>query len=165
MRDLILAGVLLVLGIFGYLLMSRLDLFLENNRKKRMDKKSEKQIRIATESPFLAGSIVPAIELCEKEGPSTAFALYSGQPESLLKSLSQGQVDLLILSEGTIFKKESGFEYMLLPYRKTTVTVDGFDETVSGMEDSNLVYVVWNSQIVSPNRDWLLSVMRNGFHN
>ena len=74
-------------------------------------------------------------------------------------------MDLLILSEGTIFRKESGYEYMLLPFRKTIVTVDGFDETVSGMEDSNLVYVVWNSRIVSPNRDWLLSVMRNGFHN
>ena len=165
MKDLILAGTLLFLGFFGYLLMTRLDLFLDNNRKKMIDKKSEKQIRIATESPFLAGSIVPAIELCEKEGPSTAFCLYSGQPERLLKSLSQGQVDLLILSEGTIFKKESGYEYMLLPFRKTIVTVDGFDETVSGMEDSNLVYVVWNNRIVSPNRDWLLSVMRNGFHN
>ena len=165
MKDLILAGALLLMGILGYMIMTRLDIFLEKNRRKMLDQKSEKQIRIAAESPFLAGSIVPAIELCEKEGPSTAFCLYSGQPENLFKSLSQGQVDLLILSEGTIFRKESGYEYMLLPFRKTIVTVDGFDETVSGMEDSNLVYVVWNSRIVSPNRDWLLSVMRNGFHN
>lgn len=165
MKDLILAGALLLMGILGYMIMTRLDIFLEKNRRKMLDQKSEKQIRIAAESPFLAGSIVPAIDLCLKEGPSTGFSLCSGKPEDLLKCLSQGQVDLLILSEGTIFEKEEGYEYMLLPFRKSAVKVDGFDETISSMEDSNLVYVLWNNQILSPNRDWLISVMRNGFHS
>ncbi len=165
MRDLILAAGFLLMGLLGYLLMSKVDQFLENNRKNMIKKTGDKQILIAAESPFLAGSIMPAVELCEKEGPSTAFFLYSGQPESLLKSLTEGQVDLLILSEGTIFKKEEGYEYMLLPFRNTVVTVDGFDQVVNGMEEANLVYVVWNSRIVSPNRDWLISVMRNGFQN
>ena len=76
MQDVILLVSTSAIFIFGYFLMRKLDVFLENNRNRQETALTygENSLRIGFSNPFMAGGLADAFETYGKQHPDVSTA-------------------------------------------------------------------------------------------
>lgn len=112
MKDLILLISLAGMAIFGYCIMSRLDLFLAEIRKETEYQKLPYSLKIATSSLYAVEPIEKILEDTQSKYPSVQCTLSVGQEQDVLQSFSSGNVDVVIVSSAAEISSPSPWEYI-----------------------------------------------------
>ena len=86
MQDVILLVSTSAIFIFGYFLMKKLDVFLENNwnRQETALTYGENSLRIGFSNPLMAGSLSDVLETYGKQHPDVSIHIFSGEEISHL---------------------------------------------------------------------------------
>ena len=103
MQDVILLVSTSAIFIFGYFLMNKLDVFLENNwnRQETALTYGENSLRIGFSNPLMAGGLADAFETYGKQHPDVSIHIFSGEESELCRELETHK-----LVEQTCFKSK-----------------------------------------------------------
>lgn len=99
MWNLLLPAAVAALFAFGWFLMKRLDMFLENNcRMQALKFESDgKTLRIGFSNPLAAGSITDVLEKYSNLCSDSFVRLFHGTEEELIKALSDNELNVIFL--------------------------------------------------------------------
>lgn len=163
MKDLMLIFVTLAAFVFGFYIMKKVDDFIAENQRQitAENRNSRSLIRIAAETPMLLDSAASALESCSTAYPYMEFLLSSGKASRLLHKLSEGTVDIVLLSEEKTENLSSEYVSIQIPYQMKQNMVTALGLNVENMDDDCWIYVVWNKAIQSLNRDRVLFALEN----
>lgn len=89
----------IAIGVFGYILMARVDLFLSDNQKQITVE--QPTLRIAFENPAMIGPADALLESFSKEYPHCAFHFYFGARQDILGRLKGHTIDFGFLDPAT----------------------------------------------------------------
>ena len=103
MQDVILLVSTSAIFIFGYFLMKKLDVFLENNWNEQETALtySENSLRIGFSNPLMAGGLADAFETYGKQHPDVSIHIFSGEESELCRELETHKLDIIFLPENT----------------------------------------------------------------
>lgn len=101
MRNCLLLAPVLAMFLFGWFLMKRVDVFLEENRRaqEKQSEKDGKVLRIGFSNPLVADSISDILERYSGQYPGYSVRLYHGDAEDLLKRAALHKLDVIFLPE------------------------------------------------------------------
>lgn len=101
MQDFLLILIMLAVFIFGWFLMKKVDIFLEEWQR-GMGGQYETEshtLRIGFADPFVADSVSSALEQYSRQYPDSSVCLFQGNTEVLLKKVADRELDIAILPE------------------------------------------------------------------
>lgn len=155
MSDYFLIPVILAMFVSGYFIIKKFDSFIdENQRKIEAEKRKEKnKIRIAAENQQILESAKPVLDNYCAGDPWTEIFLKSGSPKRILEELSEGKIDIVLLSEEHRDEREGEFSYIGI--------TAGCDEK---MKEKSRIYAFWKKGAGSKNRDWVIFALGNGIN-
>ena len=109
MQDVILLVSTSAIFIFGYFLMKKLDVFLENNwnRQETALPYGENSLRIGFSNPLMAGGLADAFETYGKQHPDVSIHIFSGEESELCRELETHKLDIIFLPENTDISKKT----------------------------------------------------------
>lgn len=100
MRDFILICAVVAEFIFGYLIVKKLDVFLENNRRQISPISGTSVLRIAFETSSMVESAAEVLEQYSKKNPNCEIFLFYGSADEIEKKLAANDIDCgFVLSE------------------------------------------------------------------
>lgn len=164
MKDIALICTTLAMFVFGYYITRRVDLLLEKNteliEKEQLNKKH--LIKIAAESPMLLNSVVSALEYCVDTNSNVEFAVSSGKSGKLLRNLSDGIADLVLMTEESAVEMNPDFACIRIPFCRRSEAVEAFGLKILNLDEDKEIYVLWNKEISCPVRDrFILALSAN----
>lgn len=106
MKDFALLIVVLVVFIYGYFLMEKLDRFLEENQSQKLI--SGSKLRIGFETPVIIDSIADLLEQFPSEYPNYELNLFYGSVSEIINGIENNKLDFgfIIESSNDILKDE-----------------------------------------------------------
>lgn len=145
-RDIILLIVVLATALYGYYVTRKLDNGMADNRRRRAAEKgiSGGTVRIAAEDHHVLAAVTPALEYCSELHPDIRISIRRNGTRRLLRRLSDGDIDIALLSEETVKGLGRGFAYIPIPAE---------EETDARAEAAPPVYAAYRKNIPSPLRD------------
>jgi len=108
MQDVILLVSTSAIFIFGYFLMIKLDVFLENNRNRQETALTygENSLRIGFSNPFMAGGLADAFETYGKQHPDVSIHIFSGEESELCRELKTQKLDIIFYQRIQTYQKK-----------------------------------------------------------
>ena len=105
MQDVILLVSTSAIFIFGYFLMKKLDVFLENNWNEQENALAygENSLRIGFSNPLMAGDLADTFETYGKQH---SIYIFSGEESELCRELETHKLDIIFLPENTDISKK-----------------------------------------------------------
>lgn len=148
---------------FGYFVMKKVDDFIIENRRlvTAGNRINCCAIRIAAESPILLDSTALALEHCSNMYPYMEFYLSSCNVKRLMQRLSNGTIDIALLTEENSKELGIAFECVRIPHQAEQRVVTMLGLTVDNMDEEQWIYVVWNKAILSKDRDRVILSIEN----
>ena len=104
MREIFLVIAVAAVFIFGFFVMKRLDAFLEDNRRRILEKEDNAHLCIAFENPMTAESITPMLEKFSKKHPDCEINLFCGTSQEILKQIERNTVDFGLITSNTVIQ-------------------------------------------------------------
>ena len=125
MQDVILLVSTSAIFIFGYFLMRKLDVFLENNRNRQETALTygENSLRIGFSNPFMAGGLADAFETYGKQHPDVSIYIFSGEESELCRELKTQKLDIIFLPENTDISKKTHYNVRMVLLRCAPVVI------------------------------------------
>lgn len=165
MKDLVLILSMLAIFVFGYFLMKKVDEFItENQRRIATESRAEHcKVRIAAENAMLLNCVTAALEVCSEANPCMEFFFSSGKPDRLLQKLSDETMDLVLLSENSVESLQDNCAFVKIPCEGLHVTESALGLPIENLDEENYLYVVWNKQVKSKNRDRVIFTLENEY--
>lgn len=147
---------------FGYYMMRKLDVLIQQNQRiaPKDENRTARRIRIAAEQPDLLDDISAALNCCSETIPYMEFLMSYGTRNRLLHRLSEGSLDIVLLTE----KSAEGLpaEYRTLRIRsKKQKDIPSGDPAVTDANDGGGIVVIWNKTISSKDRDRVIFMIEN----
>lgn len=101
MQDFLLIMIMLATFIFGWFLMKKVDVFLEEWQRAQTGQRETEGVflRIGFANPLVADSISSALEQYSRQYPGSSVCLFQGDAEVLLKKVAVHKLDIVILPE------------------------------------------------------------------
>lgn len=163
MKDIMLIIVTLAAFAFGYYIMKKVDEFIYENRRQIAlnSRKSKTQLWIAAEMPGFFDSISSALESCSAMNPYIDFFLSSGKAKRLLQKLLNGTLDIVLLSEEAANNLSEEFGSIRIPHQMKYSMTTGLGLTVDTIDEEHWLYVVWNKNNISKDRDRAIFAIEN----
>lgn len=158
MKDILLLCATLAMFGFGYLLMKRLDRYLDRQHTLAPEE-TGCRLQVAVESPLLVNSLSQVMDAY----PWISFCVRNGSVSTMLQRLREGSVDLLLLADVQAQIPDGEFSSVRIPYFAGSVTDDETGLCVSGFDETETVCVLWNRAIASPGRDRVVCALQNDF--
>ena len=108
MQDVILLVSTSAIFIFGYFLMKKLDVFLENNWNEQETALtySENSLRIGFSNPLMAGGLSDVFETYGEQHPDVSVYIFSGEESELCRELETHKLDIIFLPKNTDIAKK-----------------------------------------------------------
>lgn len=108
MQDVILLVSTSAIFIFGYFLMKKLDVFLENNwnRQETALTYGENSLRIGFSNPLMAGGLADAFETYGKQHPDVSIHIFSGEESELCRELETHKLDIIFYQRIQTYRKK-----------------------------------------------------------
>lgn len=104
MRDIFLVIAVAAVFIFGFFVMKRLDVFLEENRRRVLEKEDNAHLCIAFENPMTAESITPLLENFSRKHPDCEIHLFCGTSQEILKQIERNTVDFGLMTGDAVIQ-------------------------------------------------------------
>ena len=163
MKDWFMIPLVLAVFAFGYYVMKKVDLFIEENQRliAAENLNSSCGVHIAAENPMLFNSIASALEHCSEADPYIEFFLSSGRSHRLLEKLAEEQIDILLLNEEHAKQIEPQFASILIPYVKAKTFGSTFGLPIENLDEESGICVVWKRNKQSKNRDRVIFALEN----
>lgn len=92
------AGVLAV----GFLVMKKLDAFLEDNRRRIGEEAAENSLLLAFDDPMIIGALSPLFEEFSKANPDCQLHLFCDTAKEIHDALASGGIDFAFVSTAEI---------------------------------------------------------------
>ena len=129
MQDVILLVSTSAIFIFGYFLMKKLDVFLENNwnRQETALTFGENSLRIGFSNPLVAGGLADAFETYGKQHPDVSIHIFSGEESELCRELETHKLDIIFLPENTDISKKTHYNARMVLLRCAPVVMEYAD--------------------------------------
>ena len=101
MQNFLLIIILLTTFVFGWFIMKKVDIFMEECRREQTDRFQTDGLvlKIGFTNPLTADSISDALEQYSRQYPGISVCLFQGDAEALLKKVSVHKLDIAILPE------------------------------------------------------------------
>ncbi len=165
MKDLMLIIVTFAAFAFGFYIMKKIDDFIADNQRHitAENRNSRSHIHIAAESPMLLDYVASALEYCSAAHPYMEFFFSSGKVNQLLHKLSDGTVDIVLLSDEIAKSLSSEYVSIQIPYHAKQAVVTTLGLNVENTDQDCRIYVIWNKTIQSKNRDRVIFALENEY--
>lgn len=157
MKDMALLMITLAAFAFGYFVMKKADDFMEENHRPAIAGKRDKgrRIRIAAETPEIFDSAASALEHCSHVAPHMEFGFSSGSARRLLKRVSNGSVDIALVSEKSAGKLKKGLTCVRVAQVRDPASAE------AELEEGQQICAVWSKNIRSKDRDRVIFALEN----
>lgn len=111
MQELLLLEVVAAAFVFGWILMKRLDCFLDRNRQaQKLQLESGKDIlRIGFSNPSVADSITGVLEQYSKRCSGISIYLFHGTEKELIKRFSANKLNVIFLPENAAIPADTHY--------------------------------------------------------
>lgn len=108
MQDVILLVSTSAIFIFGYFLMKKLDVFLENNWNEQENALAygENSLRIGFSNPLMAGGLADVFETYGKQHPDVSIYIFSGEESELCRELETHKLDIIFYRRIQTYRKK-----------------------------------------------------------
>lgn len=156
------SGLLLVfaiIGIIGFLVMKKVDVYLETsqNRSKDTLKSNKDVIRIACENPIMLTSISEALENTSKEFADILLYFYTGCASDIQKMLEDERADIILLLEDADMGKQGDYGRKASTFVPNSMTEPLTGLTIEPIESQQAtMYVFWNERHITEKQRKLL---------
>lgn len=164
MQDLLLLVSLLGMFVFGWVLMKKLDDFLDENRKARKEQaeKGRNALRIGFANPLAADSISDILEQYTRQYPEHSVCLFYGNVEDLLKKMVLNKLDIIFLPEQVDILPDKDYNRKKVLLEVTPVIMKYGGLPIEPIVDGNvLLNVVWIEKNKVPAVDSFIKYMED----
>lgn len=162
MKELFLIPVILAAAAFGFYIMTRVDRFIEENRRLIDDSRRSglSRIHIAADSPLLLTEVAPALARCAEADPHIEFFLSSGPTARILEKLMEEQVDIVLLGGGEQALPKG--QYAVLSLSREPGRAQTEDAAGQSAPAEEPIRAVWKKACKSRDRDRVIFALENG---
>lgn len=154
MSEFFLIPVMLAMFFFGYFIIKKFNSFIdENQRQIEAEKRKRKnKIRIAAENRKILEYARPMLDNYSAADPWVEFFIKSGSSGRLLEELSEGKIDIVLLSE----------EHAANPDTRFSVIEISSCDCDEKLKEKSSVCALWKRDVKSINRDRVIFALGNG---
>lgn len=165
MKDILLILVLLAVAALGYFIMTKVDLFIEENRRLTLteNRHNSPHIHIAAESPMLLDSIAAQLEAYSNADPFVEIFLSTGKTDRILQKLMDGTLDILLLTEVKKVPLDELCAIIQIPYRTKGIMSSSLGLSFENLDNDDYIFVVWNKLVKSKARDRVLFAIESEY--
>lgn len=153
MQDFLLIVPVLAIFIFGWVLMKKLDDFLDENgeAQKEQLEKDENALRIGFANPLVADSIFDILEQYTGQYPEHSVCLFHGNVEDLLEKTALNKLDIIFLPEQVDIPSDKDYNRKKVMLTLTPVIMKFGGLPIEPIVDENVMQnMVWIEKNKSP---------------
>ena len=137
--------------VFGYFIMKKLDIFLDNNRRGLPDFSGSPALRIAFETPAWIASVSDLLERFSKENPKCEIWLFYGTKNEIKEGVEKENIDIGFVADVWDMENEK-YVSELFPIRQNTITSDAVGLPVAPLGETEITAkAIWKK---NGNRDY-----------
>ena len=162
MQDVILLISTSAIFIFGYFLMKKLDVFLENNWNEQETALtySENSLRIGFSNPLMAGGLADAFETYGKQHPDVSIHIFSGEESELCRELETHKLDIIFLPENTDIPEKTHYNARMVLLRCAPVVMEYADLPIEPITQNQITQkALWRDSKKSPVIDFFIGCL------
>lgn len=162
MQDVILLVSTSAIFIFGYFLMNKQDVFLENNwnRQETALTYGENSLRIGFFNPLMAGGLADAFETYGKQHPDVSIHIFSGEESELCRELETHKLDIIFLPENTDISKKTHYNARMVLLRCASVVMEYADLPIEPITQNQITQIaLWRDSKKSPAIDFFIGCL------
>ena len=161
MKELFLVCAVASIIVFGYSIMKKLDLFLENNRRLIDAEIVENSLFIAFDNPMILDWMMPLFEKFSKTNSNCQLHFLFGNTEDIYDRLNKKRIDFGFI-ESNASKNDDTYNCLIISTKQNSVFCEKTDCNIEPMNLSEVqITVIWkkaaNSAFVNSFSDFLLS--------
>ena len=162
MQDVILLVSTSAIFIFGYFLMKKLDVFLENNwnRQETALTYGENSLRIGFSNPLMAGGLADTFETYGKQHPDVSIHIFSGEESELCRELETHKLDIIFLPENTAVSEKTHYNARMVLLRCAPVVMEYADLPIEPITQNQITQIaLWRDSKKSPVVDFFIGCL------
>lgn len=162
MQDVILLVSTSAIFIFGYFLMNKLDVFLENNwnRQETALTYSENSLRIGFSNPLMAGGLADAFETYGKQHLDVSIHIFSGEESELCRELETHKLDIIFLPENTDISEKTHYNARMVLLRCAPAVMEYADLPIEPITQNQITQIaLWRDSKKSPVVDFFFGCL------
>ena len=162
MQDVILLVSTSAIFIFGYFLMKKLDVFLENNWNEQETALtySENSLRIGFSNPLMAGGLADVLEIYGKQHPDVSIHIFSGEESELCRELETHKLDMIFLPENTAVSEKTHYNARMVLLRCAPVVMEYAGLPVEPIAQNPITQkVLWRNSKKAPIIDFFIAYL------
>lgn len=165
MQDFLLMVPMLTIFIFGWVLMKKLDNFLDENRKAQKEQleKDGNALRIGFANPLVADSISDILEQYTRRYPEHSVCLYHDNVEDLLEKVELNKLDIIFLPEQVDIPSDKYYNRKKVMLTFTSVIMKYGGLPIEPIVDGNVLQnMVWIEKHKVPAVDYFIEYVEDG---
>lgn len=161
MKELLLVCAVVVIFVFGYYIMKKLDAFLINNQSCIKAENTEKSLLIAFDNLMIIDSLMPLFERFSKENPDCQLHFLFGSTEDIYNKLNKNSINIGFIKY-TYSKDEDIYNNFIISVKPSYIFCEniGYDIEPLNFSDDQTI-VIWkkhsNNSFTNSFSDFLLS--------
>lgn len=120
MEKLLLVFAVAAIIVFGYFIMKKLDIFLENNRRSVEGENADNSLLIAFDNPMIMDSLMPLFEMFSKTNPNCQLHFLFGNAEDIYDKLNKNSIDFGFVKY-IASKNEDTYNYFIISAEQNSI--------------------------------------------
>lgn len=147
MKDFILICAVAAVFIFGYFIVKKVDVFLENSRKQTLEISRSSSLRIAFETPTEVESAFEFMQKFLKQNPDCKLYLFCGSAQEIVNKMEANEIDFGFITEKSTCAFDKEYVSIIVPLRQNAIALESIGLSVTPLENSKIkARVIWNKK-------------------
>ena len=143
MIELLLVCAVAAIIVFGYIIMKKLDAFLENNRRLIDAEIAKNSLYLAIDNPMILDSLMPLFEKFSKANPNCQFHFLFGNTEDIYDKLNKNRIDFGFI-ENNASANDDTYNCLIISVKQNSVFCEKAGCTIEPMNPSETqTSVIW----------------------
>lgn len=154
MKEIILICAVTSTFIFGYLIVKKLDAFLDENHRQISGLWEAPALRIAFETPALITSVSDLLECFSRKSPNCEIYLFSGTADEIVKKLDTNEIDFGFITTNLVNISGEKYDFVSIPIKKNAITLEEIGLPVLPLEISEIMTrIIWKENGYNQSRE------------
>ena len=149
MRDFLLIISIISIIVFGYWIMKKTDMYIEENIRSiscETDRR-DNLLRIAFSNPLVADCIFDKLDFLSKKFHNAEFVLYSGNSNDILNGLIDGKIDICFVDQNINVSINKDAKSMMVKFYENEVCANMSDLHIKPLNRNIIIQkAVWKSK-------------------